>query len=179
MKTRSSFLICIIVCLFALSVSAVAQEKFQLGPKPELKVTGTSTLHDWEMVSTQATGEAILVQQDGKLQGIQKLSIQMPAESIKSGRGAMDKNTYAALNTKKHKQVQFVLTDINPTGANTWDAKGSFTIAGVTQPAAFEVKSSQSGSGYNFQEEHAFQLTDYKIDPPTALLGTVKTRSEE
>lgn len=178
MKTRSTLFICLIVCLFTLSFNTDAQVKYQVGPKPELKVTGTSTLHDWEMVSTQATGEAVLVQQNGKLQEIQKLSVQMPAESLKSGKGAMDKNTYAALETKKHPQVKFVLTDIKSTGANTWNAKGNFTIAGVTQPATFEVKSSQSGSGYSFQGKHAFKLTDYKMDPPTALLGTVKTGDE-
>src|SRR5690554_933972 len=102
MKIRSFLSVYVIVFLFTLSISAVAQVKYQTGPKPELKVSGTSTLHDWEMVSTQATGEAVLVEQDGKLQQIQKLSVKMPAESIKSGKGAMDKNTYAALNTKKH-----------------------------------------------------------------------------
>lgn len=102
----------------------------------------------------------------------------MPAESLKSGKSAMDRNTYDALETKKHKQIQFVLTNITPAGSNTWNAKGNFTIAGVTQPASFEVKSSSSGSNYNFQGRHAFKLTDYKMDPPTALLGTVKTGND-
>jgi len=178
MKTRPIFFTLTFVSLFAFSINALAQANYQLGPKPDLKVTGTSTLHDWEMVSTQAQGEAVLVQQDGKLKGIQKLSVTMQAESLKSGKNAMDKNTYAALETKKHKDVRFVLTDISSTGSNTWNAKGNFTIAGVTQPASFEVRSSPSGTGYNFQGKHAFKLTDYKIDPPTALMGTVKTGNE-
>lgn len=178
MKTRPIFFTLTFVSLFALSINALAQANYQLGPKPDLKVTGTSTLHDWEMVSTQAQGEAVLVQQDGKLKGIQKLSVTMQAESLKSGKNAMDKNTYAALETKKHKDVRFVLTDISSTGSNTWNAKGNFTIAGVTQPASFEVRSSPSGTGYNFQGKHAFKLTNYKIDPPTALMGTVKTGNE-
>src|SRR5690554_3734321 len=178
MKTRSNLFICIVICLVTLSFPVAAQVKYQVGPKPELKVSGTSTLHDWEMVSAQATGEGILVQQGGNLQEIKSLAIQMPAESIKSGKSAMDKNTYAALQTKKHKQISFVLSDIAPAGANLWRAKGNFTIAGVTQPASFEVKSSATGSSYNFQGKHAFKLTDYKIDPPTALLGTVKTGNE-
>ena len=178
MKTRSTLFICLLVCLSILSFDTDAQVKYQVGPKPELKVTGTSTLHDWEMVSTQATGEAVLVQQDGKLQQIQKMTVTMPAESLKSGKNAMDKNTYAALDTKKHKDIRFVLTDIASTGPNTWNAKGNFTIAGVTQPVSFQVTSSPSGSSYNFQGKHAFKLTDYKIDPPTALMGTVKTGNE-
>ena len=169
---------CLITGLMVLSFSLNAQVKYQVGPKAELKVTGTSTLHDWEMVSDQAAGEGVLVVENGKLQGFQSLAVQMPAESIKSGKSAMDKNTYAALQTKKHKQISFVLSDIAPAGANLWRAKGNFTIAGVTQPASFEVKSSATGSSYNFQGKHAFKLTDYKIDPPTALLGTVKTGNE-
>jgi len=178
MKTRSNLFIGIVICLFTLSFPVDAQVKYQVGPKPELKVTGTSTLHDWEMVSAQATGEGIFVQQGGNLQEIKNLTIQMPAESIKSGKGAMDKNTYAALDTKNHKQIKFTLSDITKSGDNTWKAKGKFTIAGVTKDAAFDVKSSPVGSGFNFQGKHAFKLTDYKIDPPTALLGTVKTGDE-
>lgn len=169
---------CMITALMILSFSLNAQVKYQVGPKAELKVTGTSTLHDWEMVSDQATGEAVLMVENGKLQGVQSLAVQMPAESIKSGKNAMDKNTYAALQTKKHKQITFVLSDISSAGPNLWRAKGNFTIAGVSQPASFEVKSSMTGSSYNFQGKHAFKLTDYKIDPPTALLGTVKTGNE-
>lgn len=178
MKTNPIFFILALVGLSVLSSNALGQAKFQIGPQPELKITGTSTLHDWEMVSTQATGEAVLLQQDGKLKEIQKLSVQMPAESLKSGKSAMDKNTYAALDTKKHKEIRFVLTSMTASGSQTWDAKGNFTIAGVSQPASFEVKSSPSGSGYNFQGNYAFELTDYKIDPPKALMGTVKTGNE-
>src|SRR5690554_7612161 len=118
MKTRPIFFTLTFVSLFAFSINALAQANYQLGPKADLKVTGTSTLHDWEMVSTQATGEAQLIIQDGKLQGIRKLSVSMPAESLKSGKNAMDKNTYAALDTKKHKDVRFVLTDITSAGLN-------------------------------------------------------------
>ena len=178
MKTSSTVLIALFISFFIVPLTVTAQTNYQVGPKPELKVTGTSTLHDWEMVSTQATGEAQLILQDGKLQGIQKLSVSMPAESLKSGKNAMDKNTYSALDTKKHKEIQFVLTSLTATGANSWNAKGNFTIAGVSQPAVFELKSSQSGSNYTFQGKHAFKLTDYKIDPPTALMGTVKTGNE-
>lgn len=178
MKTRSTLFIGMIICLFALSFPVAAQVKYQIGPKPELKVSGTSTLHDWEMVSNQATAEGVLVQQDGDLKDVKSLTIQMPAESIKSGKSAMDKNTYTALDTKKHKQVQFVLSGVTKTGDNSWKAKGKFTIAGVTKDASFDVKSSPRGSGFNFQGKHAFKLTEYQIDPPTALLGTVKTGDE-
>lgn len=173
-----SILILFIATNLLLVCPILAQSKFIVGPEPELKVLGTSTLHDWEMVSSEATGEGILFIQDGKLQQVKSLNVSMPAESIKSGKKAMDKNTYAALNTKKHSDVKFELSDISRAGADTWKAKGNFTIAGVTKHASFEVKGKQIGENYRFEGEYPFKLTDYSIDPPTALLGTVKTGNE-
>lgn len=178
MKMRTTLFIGMIVGLFVLSIPVVAQVKYQVSPKADLKVTGTSTLHAWEMNSTEANGEGILVLQDGQLKEVRILSVQMPAESLKSGKRGMDRITYETLNTKKHQQIQFVLSEISPAGAGKWEAKGNFTIAGATRPATFEVKSSTTGAGFNFQGKHAFKLTDYKMDPPTAILGTVKTGDE-
>jgi polyisoprenoid-binding protein YceI len=178
MKSNSIVILFIAASFLFLSYPVHAQNKFKVGPAPELKVVGTSTLHDWEMVSSEATGEGILVIQDGKLQQVQGLKVSMPAESIKSGKKAMDKNTYAALNTKKHSDVKFELSDISKAGADTWTAKGNFTIAGVTKPVSFEVKGTQVGENYRFEGAYPFKLTDYSIDPPTALLGTVKTGNE-
>jgi len=178
MKAKANFFILAIVCLVFVSFNVQSQATYQLAPQPELKITGTSTLHDWEMVSKEATGEATLEVQDSKLQAVQKLTIVMPAESIKSGKAAMDKNAYAALDSKKHKEIRFVLNSMTSAGANTWHVKGNFTIAGVTKPASFDVKSSQVGTNYSFQGKYAFKLSDYNIDPPTALMGTVKTGNE-
>lgn len=178
MKSISIFHLFIAINLLFLSVPTFAQSKFQVGPETELKILGTSTLHDWEMVSSEATGEGLLQIQNGKLQQVQSLRVAMPAESIKSGKNAMDKNTYAALNTKKNKQIIFELVEMANSGADTWKVDGNFTIAGVTKPASFEVKGTQVGEDYRFVGEYPFKLTDYSIDPPTALLGTVKTGNE-
>jgi len=178
MKAKANYFVLAIACLVLISFNVQGQATYQLAPQPELKITGTSTLHDWEMISKEATGEAVLQVQEGKLQGVQKLTVLMPAESIKSGKGAMDKNAYAALDTKKHKDIRFVLSSMTAAGPNRWKVKGDFTIAGVTQPVTFDVKSSQSGADYSIQGKYAFQLTDFKINPPTALMGTVKTGNE-
>lgn len=164
--------------LVLFSFQLFAQSSYKVGPNVELKVTGTSTIHDWEMVSNQATGQGNLIIENGKLQAVKKLSVQMPAESIKSGKSAMDKNTYTSLNTKKHPQINFELADLSKVGEGLWKAKGNFTIAGVTKPASFEVKSSQVGEKVKFEGKYPFKLTDYQIDPPTAMFGTIKTGEE-
>lgn len=178
MKTKFALFFGIMLGFYLMPLQLIAQTKYDVGKNVELKLTGTSSLHDWEMVSKEAIGEGILILQNGNLEKVESLSVQMPAESIKSGKGAMDRNAYSAIDTKKHKQVQFVLRSFTKSGTNTWKANGDFTIAGVRKSAAFDVKSSQAGSNFKFEGKHAFNLTDYSIDPPTALLGTVKTGDE-
>lgn len=170
-KTRISILLGLLLFVFAAS----AQSNYKLAEKPNLKVSGTSTLHDWDMVSEQASGEAQFVVEGNTLQEIKKLRIEMASESIKSGKGGMDKNAYNALDTKKHKTVLFEFENLVKGDGNSWTAKGHFTIAGVKKPATFPVTAKSEGKGYRFEGSHSFKLTDYNVDPPTALMGTIKT----
>ena len=173
-KIRISLLFGLLLFVFGAS----AQSNFKLADKPNLKVSGTSTLHDWDMVSEQATGEAQFVLEGNTLKEIKKLRIEMPAESIKSGKGGMDKNAYSALETKKHKIVLFELENLVKVEGKSWTAKGNFTIAEVKKPATFPVTAKSEANGYRFTGSHTFKLTDFNVDPPTALMGTIKTGDE-
>ncbi|MCH7403220.1 YceI family protein [Belliella kenyensis] len=177
---KFSFSIIHIMFLAAMMIfhnSTFAQTNYTIASGSTLKVSGTSTLHDWEMVSNTATGKAKFSLENGKVMNAKDLIVTMPAESIKSGKNGMDKNAYSALNTKTHKEVKFVLKEL-VTLSSGFQAVGDFTIAGVTQSAKFPVNYTVSGEKINFKGKYDCKLTDYKIDPPTALMGTVKTGNE-
>lgn len=92
--------------LFLMTVQfAFAQKTFNLQNNPQLVVSGTSSLHDWDMPSNQATGKMVAVEEGGKLTQINSLEVVMLAESIKSGKKAMDKKAYTAMKTDQHKNV--------------------------------------------------------------------------
>lgn len=151
-----------------------AQETLTLDAKPTLTISGTSTLHDWHMTSNTATGKLVGVKEGGKLDKINSLVIEMPAESIKSGKNGMDKNAYKALKTSENKTVKFELKQATKT-ANGWNLKGNFTIAGATKEVTIPVKETATAGKNTLSGEYSFKLTDYKITPPTAIMGTVKT----
>ena len=159
------------------SLPSMAQMNYSLAPNPDLKITGTSTIHDWEMVSSTAKGEGQFSINAGKVSAAKNVSIVMPAESIKSGKSGMDKNAYSAMKSKEFKDVKFTLKAFCPKG-NGFEATGDFIIAGVTNTVKFPVTINQTSSNINVKGFYPFKLTDFKIDPPTALLGTVKTGDE-
>ena len=175
--TKTLIPVLIITLWFVLVQVADAQTKYVLTPSHELKVEGGSSLHDWDMTSSTAKGEGQFIMEGNQFKGINSLQVTMEAESLKSGTRGLDSNAYKALNTKKNKEVKFTLKELTGNGSN-YQARGDFTIAGVTKPASFPVKVSQNGNEITFEGNYDTKLTTFSIDPPTALLGTVKTRDE-
>lgn len=165
----------LLLIFIATSTFGFAQKTLTLDAKPQLKISGTSSLHDWDMVSETATGKLLAVVEGNKLTIISSLVVEMPAESIKSGKGGMDKNAYKALKTNQFKTVRFDLKSATKNADGTWNFTGTFTIAGVTKSVSLKIKETTTGSQSVFEGSYSFKLTDYKITPPTALMGTVKT----
>ena len=179
---RSSLSIALVLFLFV--AGAVQSQNVKLQSSSDIKVEGTSNIHDWELNAEEKSGSAVLESEEGKIIGLQSLEVTIPAEGLKSGKGGMDKNTYKALNTKKHKNIEFKLEevkDFQDTGNNLYKVKGIGTlkIAGTSKqiPLDFTMKVI-NGSSVKITGEKTLNMTDYKVDPPTAMFGTITTGEE-
>src|SRR5690554_6437329 len=117
----------LIMMVFALQISQA--QSYQLSnATSKLVVDGTSNIHDWQINAENQQGKLSAILEDGQLTKIQKLDFSVIAESLKSGKSGMDKNTYKALNTSKYKQIVFKLTkvnSINSSGSNSFKVVAS------------------------------------------------------
>src|SRR5690625_7146590 len=77
-----------------------------------LKVDGTSNLHDWSITSNNQKGKMTAEVKDGKVTKIQALEFSVTTESLKIGKSGMDKNTYKAIKSDKHKQITFTMNNV-------------------------------------------------------------------
>ncbi len=147
-----------------------------------LTITGTSTLHDWEMKSDKGRVEVILgVGTNARLTGLAGLKFTIPAESLKSDKTSMDKNAYKALKTGTEKSIVFVLTSatINQVNENSYTVKaiGNLTIAGTTKETNLtaDVKYNTGDKSYSITGAKKINMTEYNVKPPSFMLGSVKT----
>lgn len=159
----------------------VAQKYTVASKESKLEVLGTSTLHDWEEVAEGMTGDAIINLVDAQIE-IKSLKFEVPVKSLKSDHGAMDRNTYEALKSDEHPNIYYELKKVNSFKKNGEEfilkTSGNLTIAGETKNIEMTVTSKALGNTISFSGKVDFKMTDFKMDPPTALLGTVKTGDE-
>lgn len=168
--------------LFFSSFSVVQSQEYNLSNSDsELKVYGTSNVHDWEINANEQSGVIDLIYSN-ELE-INKLKIAIPAESLKSGKGGMDKNTYKALKTDKYKNITFSLTEIKSStrlGDQKYKVKalGNLTISGVTKNVSIDFNLDINSNTIHIVGEKSIKMTDFNVEPPTALFGSITTGDE-
>jgi polyisoprenoid-binding protein YceI len=184
MKASHVLTICSLVIAFFFSglTSTFAQAKYR-AQTLDVIVSGTSTLHDWEMKSNKGEIDAMIVVANDKVT-LSGLSFNFPAESLKSGHSMMDNNTYKALKTKKNPNISFVLVsgNVTPEGSNTYQLKGigNLTIAGTTikTDLVATLRYNPVDKSFTCTGVKKFKMTQYGVKPPTVMLGTIKTGDE-
>ena len=162
---------------------AAAQIVFQ-SKAVTISLTGTSTLHDWEMKAAQGTSEVAFTMEADKIISISRLSFSLPAKSLKSEHEMMDKNTYKALSADKNPTISFVLSasSVSPTGNNSYQLHcyGKLTIAGTTKETDFVATCmyNPADKSLTVTGVKAMKMTDYNVKPPTVMMGTIKTGND-
>lgn len=171
----SRLILILLLVSFFFNVQVYGQLTYVIDGSLNLKVRGTSTIHDWEMVSNNATGTAKLLVEDSNLISINSLNVTMPIHSLKSGKGGMDTNAYKALKSNEHPFIVFELTGIEKISEHQLNATGTLAISGAKRNAAIEVNYEVTNEKIQFSGAHAIKFSEFNIDPPTAVFGTIRT----
>ena len=148
-----------------------------------VKVEGTSNIHDWEMTAEDFQGNLNVEMKDGQLVKINELNFAVVAESLKSGKSGMDKNTYKALKTHKNKRITYQVEKVNNIDCTSSTeckvaTSGYLTIAGTRKAADIIFNAKVSGNSITLTGAQTINMTNFNVDPPTAMFGTITTGDE-
>ncbi len=169
--------------LFAATFTLHAQSTRQV-KSFKMSVAGTSTLHDWESSVNKVTAKAEIASSDGAIQSIKSLNVEVDAKSIVSTKGKiMDNKTWETLKAEKHPKITYKLTkveSITKSGSEYMvKTTGNLTIAGMTKSVALDAKGKVLSNGdVEFTGSKLVVLSDFGMEQPTALMGTVKVGRE-
>jgi polyisoprenoid-binding protein YceI len=174
----------IAICIIGLTGTLHAQSVYKLTESKDiaLKLSGTSTLHNWTMNASTFTSEAQfeLKPDSRQLNGIKSLNFSLAVQDLKSGESGLDKNAYKALKATTYKDIVFKLlsASVVPGKDNKYlvKAHGNLTIAGITKEVTINVNAVVNENGaITCTGSHQLNMTDYQVKPPTFMLGAMKT----
>ena len=149
-----------------------------------MKLSGTSTFHDWNMNATnfEIEGKFNFEEDGSKIQSITGLSFILPVKNLKGDKKKMDESAYKALKADKHKDIIFKMTTSNVKYKqnNKYEITilGNLNIAGVTKAITMNVLCIlNSDKTITCSGSKKLKMTDYQVNPPT-FLGLMKTGNE-
>ena len=167
-----------LLSLILLTSAVQAQTTYTATPgKSQVQVKGTSTVHEWESEVEDFTASLQATTENGSLT-IQAIGFEAEVKSIKSGKRIMDNKTKGALKEKDHPQITFNLTNQKEVSESEVTVAGDLTIAGVTKPVELTATYVITNGTITVTGEYTLLMSDYGIDPPTAMMGTLKTGDE-
>lgn len=171
----------LIACTFNLNAQSIY--KIRNSKNNSVKISGTSTLKDWEMTTGNFTGNAqfgFKPGNDNDLTAITSLNFSVETESLKSDTKGLDKHAYEALKAGTYKNIVYILksADVVPLKDNKYrvTATGTHNIAGVEKDMVMDVNVTVNKDGtITFTGSDELKMTDYKVEPPTFLFGAMKS----
>ena len=175
-KTTASILALTFVMI---SLTSHGQTRYAQSSTSHISISGTSTIHEWTTTSEKSTCDAVFENNSqGEPVQLVSLVVSVPAESLKSGKGGMDKNAYSALKTDNYKQIIFQLTSGKIDG-KTIRCHGNLTIAGTTKQIEVEATYTILPDGsIQCKGSKKLAMRDYNVEPPSFMFGSVTTGNE-
>lgn len=157
-----------------------------------LRIEGRSNVSEFECISQSYSGSASVYNRESmdldenRFQGAVFLEVRIQADGFECGRRRMNRDLQQALKSDRHPEIIFQYESAEILERPAAHGKpyllfveGTLTAAGETREIGFEAK------GYYLEDSRMratghsdIRMTDFNIEPPTALLGLVQAEDE-
>lgn len=182
-NAKMLFATALLSALLLLRAMASPAQTSYTGSNVNLIVSGTSTLHNWDMKSSNGDCKAAFTVNGTNISALSAMSFSTAAIALKSEHTSMDNNAYKALKTQQNPAISYVMTSaiVTPAqgGAYTVTCQGKLTIAGTTrdQQLIATVKANADNT-LAVSGARTISMKDFNMQPPTFMMGAIKTGDE-
>jgi polyisoprenoid-binding protein YceI len=115
---------------------------------------------------------------------LQRTVLGIPVRNLRCGNPRMDRDLYRAMRADDHPLMTFRLYTyhtLSPTGATAFMVKavGTLGLAGRENVVMVDARVERLPDGrVRLRGSKALRMTDFGIEPPTAMLGLVRARDK-
>jgi len=174
MKKYKLLSVIVIICV----MTAQGQKPFKL-KSSKVTIDGTSSMHEWTSEVTKLEWTGNITTEGGAVKEIKDVVVKIPVVSIKSTKGkTMDNKTYEAFKSDKNPTITYQLSGVVVKGT-ALQATGSLTMAGAAKTISMTVSAKVLANGdVQLTGSQKLNMKDFKMSPPTAVMGTIKVGEE-
>ncbi len=179
----------VIFGLAGLSEIAAAQT-YSVSDDSEMTIYGSANVTDWESEVKTIHGEITIRNLDqsdwseAQVSWFERVEVSIPVEDIDSDSRRMNNNMHGYLKKSEYPNITYSLIEVqelvlldNPGVVLT--VRGVISAAGVSKEIVHDVTITESESGgFVVSGSQDLKMTDFGIDPPTAVLGSIRSRDE-
>ena len=180
--------------LMAVAVTAQAQSasaiRLRLDPTSEVTIEGTSSMHAFHCKTNKIM--AYVDVDPGYTKDLTKIArpiasvkVNIVVRTLTCGNGQMDKNMYSTLDADKNPIIKYTMSgyDILDGSAkpSAFVAKttGTLVISGQEKVINMKINAERLSDGKaTAQGEESVLMTDFGIQPPSFMFGTLKVGNE-
>lgn len=176
MPVRTSLTALALIALLGL-VGWQTAPRFSFTSDSRVWVEGTSTVHDWSCDAEQVSSALDATVASGAITGIGGLTVTVPVSGMECGNGTMNGKLRDALGSSP---IRFALTSARVGQPNNGrflvEATGQLTINGTTRTQTVRATGrALSGGRFQFTGEVPVTMSQFGVDPPRAMMGTLRT----
>ncbi len=179
MNNNRIFKIVPLILLLALYTFASAQSPVLIQKESQIRISGTSNLHDWHEVAGDFSIELGFSSDEAATPVIDRVALSCRTASIVSENSIMTNKTHEALRVDRHPEITFSSAKQSSLAVRNGEfsstINGELTINGVRKEVAVPVQGSLTGNKLNVRGRKTIRMSDYGIKAPVALMGTLKT----
>lgn len=173
------FIALLVLLLLVVTGWQAPKTHYVLTDESTLWVTGTSTVHDWKCDVKDVDGW-IDAEVGETITSLSKAEVTVQANGLECKNGTMNKKAFNALDADKNPIISYTLKTAEITSGKGMDfsakTTGALTIAGKTQSVTATVRGQMMPDGdVRLSTTLPVTMSTYGIDPPTAMLGALKT----
>lgn len=181
----------LLIAMLFVTGTAIAQE-ITLNVQDEsshMIIDGDSNVHNWEADATEVNGTLVLQNVESVTaesltpEAFKSLSLTVPVDGIDADSGGLRKNIHKYLKKDDYPNITFELNNVtNVTeqedGSLLIDGSGIITVQDKEKNVNMQVTANVNNGTVQFTGDQPLLMTDFGIDPPTAVFGTIRSRDE-
>ena len=185
-----TFILRSVLCMLMVTITVVhlsaQQWKLDKDNLPKVSITGTSTLSDWEVVCEGVTGMPDQLDFDSsKPSQIIDFGFKVPVETMDGGRGAsMNDKIKTAFESTTNPYVTYSQTEpakvTRSAGSDEFkiSSTGTLSMAGLDKSITVECLAVITDGVLVISGFKDLKFSEYKMAPPTAMFGQIKTHDD-